>query len=101
MESRKRNPEPSHKGGSQTTKVKHSTINLAVHHLKMPKDETNVPEEEWMPFEVGDLNHIEPPMQFETKINRARGDFKQNRKGVVEKGTFNSNLSRSQIGNLT
>ena len=50
------------KGGSQTTKVKHSTINLAVAGTKANKDETNVPEEEWTTYEVGDLAHIEPPM---------------------------------------
>ena len=52
------------KGGSQTTKVKHSIINLAPQSssTRVSKDETNVPEEEWMTFEIGDLAHIEPPM---------------------------------------
>ena len=62
------------KGASQTTKVKHSIINLALATTKVNRDETNVPEEEWMTFEVGDLAHIEPPMQFEAKINRSKGD---------------------------
>ena len=64
------------KGSSQTTKVKHSIINLALASTKVNKDETNVPEEEWMTFEVGDLAHIEPPMQFETKINRSKGNLR-------------------------